>query len=214
MAEQQLHRLTFLRHGQSVGNRDRIRQGQSDFPLTDHGRLQVQALLDYWREVGRGFDLIISSPLQRALDTATIISHGLDVSLESDPDWMEQHGGIAEGQALEDRAEFLDRHLRASVYEPLFAEGETIVDLHLRGLRAIQSILNRMPGAYLVVSHGGIMNAAVRSIIGLAPAGAPPSTSIHFNNTGYMDLSFSRATRSWRIHRSNVCIHLERIGLE
>lgn len=214
MADQQDHRLTLLRHGQSIGNRDRVRQGQREFPLTDHGHAQVHALLSYWLDKGRKFDLIISSPLKRALDSAEILSQGLDVTIEQDPAWVERHGGVAEGQALEDKAQYLDRYLRASVYEPLFEGGETITDLHLRGLGAIQSVLNRPPALYLIVAHGGILNAAVRSILGLAPSGPPPAISFHFNNTGFMDLSFSRDSRTWRIHRSNVCAHLERIDLE
>lgn len=214
MHDEPLYRLTLLRHGQSVGNRDQIRQGQRDFPLTSRGRSQVEALLKHWTGLQREFDLIIASTLQRALDTAQLLGQGLQIDVQQSPEWMERNAGLAEGLPIEDQVSFRDRYRSASVYEPLFKDGESIVDLHLRGLLAIQRILQRPPGSYLVVSHGGILNAAVRAVLGIAPTGAPPFASFQFNNSGYMDLNFSPQTRSWRIIRSNVCTHLEGSQLE
>ena len=45
MSESNYH-VTFLRHGESVGNQENRFQGQADFPLTDKGRAQARALAE------------------------------------------------------------------------------------------------------------------------------------------------------------------------
>ena len=60
--------FTFLRHGESVGNAEERFQGQSDFPLTDTGRAQAQALAERWFIEGVKFDLAVTSSLVRERD--------------------------------------------------------------------------------------------------------------------------------------------------
>ncbi len=69
--------LRSLRHGESVGNAESRWQGQADFPLTDRGRSQAQALADRWKREKMKFDYVISSPLSRARETAEIIASKL-----------------------------------------------------------------------------------------------------------------------------------------
>jgi len=58
--------ITFLRHGESVGNLENRLQGLSDFPLSETGRAQARMLADRWKTEGVTFDTVISSPLSRA----------------------------------------------------------------------------------------------------------------------------------------------------
>lgn len=206
MNDSGLHYLTFLRHGESVGNRDRIRQGRAEFPLTDLGRSQAEALLRRWRRLDRTFDLIISSPLERATETAEILAEGLGAQIEMDSKWMERHGGDAQGKPLpRPRPETPSRR---SIFGPLFEGGESALDLHVRGLWGVKSLIGRPPGRYLVVSHGAILNAAILGILGVAPTVHPPPVAIQFANSGYMDLSYDPRGLRWRIIRSNVRNHL------
>lgn len=68
-------RVLLVRHGQSVWNADGRWQGQADPPLTDLGRLQA---LHASRSLGV-VDAIVASDLQRAAETAAIISQELGV---------------------------------------------------------------------------------------------------------------------------------------
>ena len=97
--------ITILRHGESVGNLEGRFQGHADFPLTDKGRLQVQALAERWREDGITFDACISSPLLRARQTAEIICSALNIPIEFDPDWMEINNGMLAGLTHEEGRE-------------------------------------------------------------------------------------------------------------
>src|SRR3990172_5220388 len=89
--------VTFLRHGESVGNQENRFQGQADFPLTDQGREQARVLAEHWRAEGLTFDLCLSSPLLRARETAEIVTAALNVPLEPDPLWMEMDNGRMAG---------------------------------------------------------------------------------------------------------------------
>src|SRR3989304_4016564 len=82
-------------------------------------------------------------------------------------------------------------------YEPVFRSGESEWDLYLRAAGAVQSLVRRPPGAYLVVSHGAILNAALRSILGIPPRGRAWPTRFVFDNTGYAVLEDEPASAPW-----------------
>ena len=58
--------VTLLRHGESVGNAESRWQGQRDYPLTERGREQAQALAKRWKQEKVQFDAVISSQIGRA----------------------------------------------------------------------------------------------------------------------------------------------------
>ena len=69
----------FVRHGESTANIDGISAGWSDVLLTEKGRQQALEVAHRIQDEGIRFDLIISSPLLRAYDTAKIIADVNDV---------------------------------------------------------------------------------------------------------------------------------------
>lgn len=88
--------FAFIRHGQTDWNRDDKLQGSSDIPLNDAGRQQAHdaaALL-----AGGGWQVVVSSPLLRARETAEIIAADLSVELgPSYPAFVERDYGELEG---------------------------------------------------------------------------------------------------------------------
>lgn len=87
-------RVLLIRHGQSEWNADGRWQGQADPTLTDLGRHQAQHAS---RALGV-VDAIVSSDLQRASETAMIISNELGVGpLVLDADLRERHAGEWQG---------------------------------------------------------------------------------------------------------------------
>ena len=91
------HVITLLRHGLSVANEAGVVQGQLDYPLSDVGKRQAVALAKYWDARGHRFEVIVSSPLLRAQETAEIIGARLSIPVEFDPGLMERHMGEAQG---------------------------------------------------------------------------------------------------------------------
>jgi len=105
------YKLVFLRHGESVGNVEGFIQGQSDFPLTERGVVQVRKLIQRWQVDKTCFDAIISSPLQRARQTAMMIGDAFNVPVEYDNEWQERDAGKLTGMKFSDAVEsplFLD----------------------------------------------------------------------------------------------------------
>jgi broad specificity phosphatase PhoE len=87
-------RVLLVRHGQSEWNADGRWQGQADPALTDLGRHQAQHAA---RSLGT-VDAIVSSDLQRAGETAAILSGELGVGpVVLDPDLRERHAGEWQG---------------------------------------------------------------------------------------------------------------------
>jgi len=73
--------LILVRHGESEWNRVGRIQGQLNSPLTDFGISQAIAIRDYLSRIFFNNELkIYTSPLERAIKTAEIISQGISVT--------------------------------------------------------------------------------------------------------------------------------------
>ena len=71
--------FAFIRHGQTDWNRDDQLQGSSDIPLNAEGREQAHEAAGILAD--GGWEVVVSSPLRRARETATIIAHDLGLEL-------------------------------------------------------------------------------------------------------------------------------------
>ena len=191
--------ITLLRHAESTGNAAECLQGQNNAPLTKEGERQAKALAKYWKDHGDKFDLIISSPQERARSTAQIIAKTLGIALQFDPTWMERAFGILEGVPF---SEMLEQNPPPDFYHPydqIGESGECLMDLYLRASKAVQNLLKNPPGSYLVVSHGALLNMAIYSILGLSPHNYVRGPIFHFKNTGFLELTYKPDTRVWRV---------------
>jgi broad specificity phosphatase PhoE len=202
------HTITLLRHGLSTANETGVIQGQLDYPLSEVGLAQVRALAEYWLAQGEKFDAVVSSPLLRARQTAEIIGSHLSLPIEYDPIWIERHMG--DGQGLHEDAfdQALTSRPSPSPYEPSFGSGESHWDLHRRAGDALQGLVRRPPGSYLVVSHGALLNALLRALLGLAPYGRAKMVGFVFTNTAFARVQYDAVTAGWRIHALNATPHL------
>jgi 2,3-bisphosphoglycerate-dependent phosphoglycerate mutase len=201
--------ITLLRHGESEGNQAGWIQGQTNSSLTDKGRQQAQALAKYWAAEGIYFDLAICSTLSRALETATIICEMIQTPLETEPLWQERGFGEIEGKSSD---ELLQLQPYPDFYHPFLppAPGaESQVDLYIRACQAVENLLLRQEGNYLVVSHGSILNMVMYSIFGLSPQGNSHSPRFMLDNTGYGKFSYKPENRQWRLWKFNCTAHLK-----
>jgi broad specificity phosphatase PhoE len=77
-----------IRHGLSLANLQGVIQGHSDTGLADSGIAQAKLLGKYFNREGIHPDVIYTSPLQRAFNTASLIAENLD----NKPDVVPQNG--------------------------------------------------------------------------------------------------------------------------
>lgn len=89
--------LYFVRHGESVWNVEDKICGASDVPLTQRGHEQALNTGKVILESGIHADMILFSPLQRAADTAQLISDITGIPAKVEPRLIEQNFGIWEG---------------------------------------------------------------------------------------------------------------------
>lgn len=86
--------LYLIRHGETEWSRNGAHTGRTDLPLTDAGRQKALAMGRCL--AGRPFSLVLTSPLQRALDTCRLAGYGDVAQLE--PNLREWDYGDYEGR--------------------------------------------------------------------------------------------------------------------
>ena len=90
--------IYFVRHGQTDDNMNNIVQGRKDNLLNENGKNQAEVVGNKLKELNIPFDKIYSSPLKRAVESATIINNILKIGdLEIHPDLTEREFGNLEG---------------------------------------------------------------------------------------------------------------------
>lgn len=209
--EKPVYHFVFLRHGESIGNAQARWQGQSDYALTEKGHRQVRALAERWKAEGVTFDLIISSPLTRAKETAETIASQLSVKVQFDPLWLERNIGEMEGLTA-DEVRRRPRPPYLTPYDSIGGGGEGDWALFLRAGQALHDLLQRPPGSYLIVSHGGLLNQLMNAIIGIAPHVDPSGVRFRFENTGFAHVIYYPHQHRWAIDALNDHAHLNSAG--
>lgn len=189
--------ITFLRHGRSRADDEGVLEGRYDSPLTETGHDQAKKRGESWLQQGLTFDQVICSTLQRARTTAEIVGGILGAPVETDPDWMEMDKGPLAGMRYSEAEARYPRPAFRGPYEAICGTGESEIDAHIRAARAVQSVIRRGPGRYLVVAHGGILNCALREI-----ANAPYPVNNQgiwfvFGDLGYARFSYNPGAHRW-----------------
>jgi broad specificity phosphatase PhoE len=115
-------RLYLVRHGRTAGNRVRY-VGWGDEPLDEVGRRQARALAE--QLAAEPIDVVYSSPLSRALDTARPLAAGHDAPLRVRDELKEIHYGAYQDILKAERKLKLKRNHRT---EPM-PGGESLRDV-------------------------------------------------------------------------------------
>jgi broad specificity phosphatase PhoE len=146
--------LLLVRHGETDWNRDGRWQGHSDTHLNELGRQQAERLAE---EID-GVDVVYSSDLARARETAEILARRLGVDVRLDERLRERGFGAWEGKTrAEIEAEFADAHARWVAGEgPGADDAEPFEEFGTRVRGFLDDVLIRHPEeTVLIVSHGG-----------------------------------------------------------
>jgi len=196
VVEEQIY-ITFMRHGRSRADDEQVHEGRYDSPLTDVGRDQVFRRARQWLETRVQFDQIVASTLARACESAEIVGRVLGAPLDLDPDWMEMDNGSLAGLPYHVAEARYPRPDFRNPYEGLAGSGESEWDLNGRAARAVQSVVRRGPGRYLVVAHGGILNAALRHVVGAPVPLNGQGIWFEFGDAGYYEVRYTPGKHHW-----------------
>lgn len=159
-----------VRHGQTVWNTQRRRQGQLDSPLTPQGLLHAERTADLVKTMN--VDRVLSSPLGRALTTATTIASTLALPVEVIDDLQEVHhgriAGLSDTQIERDHPQVAADRARDK-YRYRFPGGESYADADQRAEHALAQIAATGVHRPLIVAHEMIGRMLLRNLLGLDP---------------------------------------------
>jgi uncharacterized phosphatase len=143
-------RICIVRHGETDWNSIGRLQGSTDVPLNEKGIQQAKESGEYLKD--SQWDVIITSPLQRAKRTAQIINSYIDIPLVVMDDFKEKYFGVGEGLTYEERKKAYPDHKY-----PNEEDQETFTERLIIGLQKINQ--EYFGKKVLLVCHGAVINA-------------------------------------------------------
>ena len=173
--------MIIARHGETIANSLGIIQGQLPGKLTEKGIEQAKKIGKFLEK--ERIDVILTSGLARAYDTAKFISEYVKAPLKVENNLKERNFGVFQGK---DREKFFS--WERSLKEPWKnkpEKGESFEELYNREKKVINIIFNKYNGKnVLVVTHGDVS----RMLIGI--------------------LEGKNVIGSCRIKQANACINI------
>ncbi|WP_113703678.1 MSMEG_4193 family putative phosphomutase [Nonomuraea lactucae] len=136
--------------------------------LSDAGRDQAAALAG--RIAAVRLDAVVSSPLERCVETAQAVAGARGLEVRADDRFVECGYGGWTGRPLKELAqEPLWQVVQAHPSAATFPEGESLADMQHRAVAAVRDWNQRVgeKGVYLVCSHGDVIKAIVADALGL-----------------------------------------------
>ena len=155
--------LYVVRHGETIWNKEHKVQGITDIPLTDAGRSQAKQLQELVKKLD--IDVVISSPLIRARETAKILVDS-KLPINTDDRIKERDWGLNEGADINlvDKWDCWDIILNTKVQNI-----EPIQDFMYRISDFIEDIKMRYKNKnVLVVTHSAV-SRVIHYLLGTIP---------------------------------------------
>ncbi len=203
--------IDFIRHGETLWNREKKIQGRSDIPLSDAGLTQAgclaQRLVQWAQKEGEGpWRALYSSNLTRARQTAAVAAEALGLEIRLSPLLRERDLGPWEGMTFD---ELMERHpVEARAWKadparppvPGIESGQSVAD---RMIQFCDQALTSYPNSrILAFSHGAAIGRLVRTISEM-----PPSQILVIDNVSITTVVWDGA--SGRVETINDCRHLD-----
>ncbi|WP_249670303.1 histidine phosphatase family protein [Bacillus altitudinis] len=185
--------ICLVRHGETDWNAAKRIQGRTDIPLNDTGKWQAEQTGLYLKDAH--WDVVISSPLSRAKETAHLILQHVHAPLVIMDDFIERDYGDAEGMSFEERQKLFPNKQYPNM-EPLLA-------LQDRMLEGIEKVRATYPDQrVLIVAHGAAIHALLTSL-------ADEQMGIKDTRLENACLNYVEWTDGeWKVNDYNVVSHL------
>jgi probable phosphoglycerate mutase len=197
--------LIAVRHGETEWNSQGRFQGHLDSALNREGLAQAEALAEYLAR--ERFDLLLSSDLGRALQTANAIALRTGHEIVVEPRLRERRMGIFQGLTpAEVKARYPDEYARFATRDPdyVIPQGESMRQLLERSIACFTELASSHAGLTLAaVTHGGVLAMLYRHARAM-PLDAPRDFSLH--NTGVN--RFRHRLGAWQLQSWGEVGHL------
>lgn len=190
-----------MRHGTTAWNVEHKLQGRTDIPLDDRGVLMAELTGQTLKEKGVRFDLVFSSPLIRALETARLIAPYAQAS--TDERLVELSFGQCEGKVTDIMLRSDDCPFRFFKKDPVkyneeirLADGESLDSLLERTSDFLREVIEPYAGTskrILISGHGALNRGLLMHIRGTSDLSGFWGTGLQANcGMTKVDVSLSR----------------------
>ncbi|MEK4386217.1 histidine phosphatase family protein [Solibacillus sp. FSL W7-1464] len=186
--------ICLVRHGETDWNKVGKIQGHTDIELNENGIRQAYACAEYLNNAP--FELIITSPLKRAKQTAEIIAEKKNIPIIEMRQFIERSFGDAEGMTVEARlSKFPDLQ---------YTNQESKEDLRVRVMNGLHKIQKeRKESTIVLVAHSAVIN----SILAILSNGEIGSGKTQLANACLSTIYYNEGI--WKIKNYNQVEHLK-----
>ncbi|HEY4003043.1 MAG TPA: histidine phosphatase family protein [Candidatus Xenobia bacterium] len=200
--------LYLIRHATTESNQGGRLQGQTDVLLSPVGEDEACRTAARLANLKQAVALY-TSPLKRAVATATPVSDALELSPVEEECWMEMDVGDLAGLTWEEAKVHYPEAIALWYSQPRQVHfpgaRESIGQFVARVEEGLRRLLQRHPsGRVLLVSHGGPLNVCLSTLLKL---GLPDLFPFSLSNCGISRVSY-RNELHVRVHAINDASHL------
>ena len=153
-----MKKIYFVRHGMTSGNEIRAYQ-KLDTPLSENGRVQANFLAERFSRIP--FEVLISSPMERAQETARAIGKKTGHLVISETLFHEAlRPSSVRGKSMKDKEVLEIIKITDSYWQmegKRHSDEENFYDLKSRAIKALDYLLRRDEEIMVVVTHGQIL---------------------------------------------------------
>lgn len=160
--------LILIRHGESIGNKNKIIQGLSNFSLSEKGKSDVQKITKENKNLFTSKTSIISSPLKRCVETSDIIGKEIKIPIIYDDLLVEFSAGILDGMSKDEASIKYPEYLKVWTARgdldsiPNATKG---AELQARVLMFLEQFIDNIPNN-IIVSHAGFLRCLINTVKG------------------------------------------------
>ena len=206
--------LYLIRHGESISA---VQHMIGNMGLTPLGVTQAEHLRDRLAGTGEiAADVLISSTMQRARQTAEIIAPALGLPIIFDEEVEELRPGKAEGMTNEQyRQTFGVVNVEEDPFRPVAPGGESWTQFMQRMGAALYRITHEYTGkTIVVVCHGGIIEGSFYAFFDLGMLQGPQAhfTTTNTSITHWRQHESRDHAHYWHLKKYNDTMHLRDIG--
>ncbi|CAB4629186.1 unannotated protein [freshwater metagenome] len=203
--------LILVRHGRTSANRDGILAGWTPGVQLDDKGIE-QATAAGLRLQGIPLSGVVSSPLERTVETAELLVGDRDLDIALDPRIGECHYGDWTGRALKDLAkEPMWKVVQSQPSAAVFPgpDGESLRNMAHRAIDAVHHWNHQFgpDGIYVMVSHGDVIKAIVSNALGTH---LDLFQRVHIDPCSISVIEYT-ATRPFAIHVNDTGSDLSRL---
>lgn len=210
-----MKRIIFLRHGQTINNQSEVAQGFLS-PLNLEGLEQASAVVQRFKDSGA--EIIFSSNMIRARDTARVLGRALEIPVIQTGYLRERLRPTEQSNLSHNSEEFklIERNILQNFELPdyRFSDEENFEDLKYRSRQIFKIFLESNYHCAIAVTHKNFMYYL--TAFGMFGEELTREqafvfiTKLHIDNTGMVEfVNQDESPNGWVLHRWNDHAHVE-----